>query len=60
MRASGLGEEEQLRALEEYVRGVEEELDRHNQLRGGMVLAVSVSRPFPFDLLSPSLFFVLE
>jgi hypothetical protein len=41
MRASCLEEGEQLGGLEEYVRGVEEELVGHNRLRGGMMLAVS-------------------
>src|SRR5699024_10157252 len=39
MRPSTVGEEEQLQILEAYVRSIEEELQRHNQLRSPMLLA---------------------
>lgn len=39
MRPSTVGEEEQLQVLDAYVRGVEEELQGHNQLRSPMLLA---------------------
>lgn len=39
MRPSNMSEEEQLRTLEAYVRGIEEELQGHNQLRSPMQLA---------------------
>lgn len=42
MFASQLLEVDQLRALQTYVHGVEEELQRHNELRGPMQLAYSV------------------
>ncbi|KFY11220.1 hypothetical protein V492_04572 [Pseudogymnoascus sp. VKM F-4246] len=45
MRASSLEEGEQLGALEEYVRGVEEELMGHNRLRGAMMLAFTPRAP---------------
>ncbi|KFY99600.1 hypothetical protein V498_00637, partial [Pseudogymnoascus sp. VKM F-4517 (FW-2822)] len=45
MRASSLEEGEQLAALEEYVRGVEEELMGHNRLRGAMMLAFTPRAP---------------
>ena len=41
MLASQLLEVDQLRALTTYVRNVEEELKRHNELRGAILLAVS-------------------
>lgn len=41
MRASNLMEEDQLRTLTDYVSGIEEELQKHNQLRSPMSLAVS-------------------
>jgi hypothetical protein len=41
MFASQLLEVDQLRALQAYVHGVEEELQRHNELRGPMQLAYS-------------------
>jgi hypothetical protein len=41
MRASNLMETDQLRTLSDYVAGIEEELQRHNQLRSPMLLAVS-------------------
>lgn len=58
MRASSLEEGEQLGSLEEYVRGVEEELMGHNRLRGAMMLAVSLSSFlfFFFGLPLPPLF----
>lgn len=42
LRRSELSEEEQLGVLEEYVRNCEEELDRHNGIRGGMGVAFSM------------------
>ncbi|ELR08326.1 hypothetical protein VC83_04663 [Pseudogymnoascus destructans] len=45
MRASCLEEGEQLGGLEEYVRGVEEELVGHNRLRGAMILAFTPRAP---------------
>ena len=51
MRASSLEEGEQLGSLEEYVRGVEEELMGHNRLRGAMMLAVRISLFFFFVFL---------
>ena len=41
MRASNLMEQDQLRTLIQYVAGIEEELQKHNQLRSPMLLAVS-------------------
>lgn len=41
MRASNLMEQDQLRTLADYVQGIEEELQKHNQLRSSMSLAVS-------------------
>ncbi|SPO03255.1 related to SEC7, component of non-clathrin vesicle coat [Cephalotrichum gorgonifer] len=41
MRASNLGEEQQLRTLEAYVKSIEEELQAHNQLRSPMLVAFS-------------------
>lgn len=41
MVASNMKESDQLRALECYVRNIEAELTRHNELRGAMLLAVS-------------------
>lgn len=41
MRASNLMEQDQLRTLTDYVTGIEEELQKHNQLRSPMLLAVS-------------------
>lgn len=43
MRASTLSEDEQFAYLTDYVSGVEEELGKHQMVRGGMGLAVSVS-----------------
>lgn len=48
MRASNLMEADQLQTLITYVAGIEEELQKHNQLRSPMLLAVSHS----YDLLS--------
>ncbi|KAL8628318.1 hypothetical protein Q9189_005978 [Teloschistes chrysophthalmus] len=45
MVASVLLEVDQLRALTTYVRNVEEELQRHNELRGAMLLAFSTRHP---------------
>ena len=42
MVASVLLEVDQLRALSTYVKNIEEELEKHNELRGAMLLAVSV------------------
>jgi hypothetical protein len=41
MMASALLEVDQLKALQTYVKNVEEELTKHNELRGAMQLAVS-------------------
>ena len=41
MVASVLMEVDQLKGLRGYVRNIEEELERHNELRGAMLLAVS-------------------
>ncbi len=41
MRASNLMEQDQLRTLTDYVAGIEEDLQKHNQLRSSMLLAVS-------------------
>ena len=54
MRASTLSEDEQLAYLTDYVNGVEEELGKHQIVRGGMALAVS-SISLPHILLSPPL-----
>jgi hypothetical protein len=48
MRASNLMEQDQLRTLIAYVQGIEEELQKHNQLRSSMLLAVSLT----FDYIS--------
>ncbi|KIW28640.1 uncharacterized protein PV07_08284 [Cladophialophora immunda] len=45
MFASQLMEVDQLRALQTYVTNVEEELQRHNELRGLMLLAFTVKHP---------------
>ncbi len=45
MFASQLLEVDQLRALQTYVKNVEEELQRHNELRGPMLLAFSSRHP---------------
>ncbi|KAE8144380.1 hypothetical protein BDV25DRAFT_145683 [Aspergillus avenaceus] len=45
MVASNLPEEEQLKALQAYVKNVEEDLQRHNELRPAMVLAFSPRHP---------------
>lgn len=52
MRASNLMEQDQLTTLLTYVDGIEEELQKHNQLRSPMLLAVS-SYPvlFQFDII---------
>lgn len=42
MRSSSLMEADQLRTLTDYVTGVEEELQKHNDLRSAMLLAVSL------------------
>jgi len=53
MRASNLLEQDQLKTLTDYVAGIEEELQKHNQLRSPMLLAVCLPRPHvpPFLLL---------
>jgi hypothetical protein len=43
MVASSLSEQDQLRALENYVANIEAELKKHNELRHAMQVAVSVS-----------------
>ncbi|KIW88954.1 uncharacterized protein Z519_10438 [Cladophialophora bantiana CBS 173.52] len=45
MFASQLMEVDQLRALQTYVSNVEEELQKHNELRGLMLLAFTVKHP---------------
>ena len=45
LMASNLPEEAQLEALRRYVRSVEEELARHNELRSGVVMAFSPRGP---------------
>ncbi|PBP25207.1 hypothetical protein BUE80_DR003704 [Diplocarpon rosae] len=45
MRASNLMEADQLRTLSDYVAGVEEELQNHNQLRNPMLLAFTPRHP---------------
>jgi hypothetical protein len=47
MMASNLMEVDQLRALTDYVKNVEEELSRHNELRAPMLIAVSDLTTFP-------------
>jgi hypothetical protein len=46
MRASNLMETDQLATLVAYVAGIEEELQKHNQLRNPMLLAVSPSQAY--------------
>ncbi|CAG7996570.1 unnamed protein product [Penicillium salamii] len=45
MVASNLNEEEQLQALQDYVKNVEDDLSRHNELRSAMNLAFSPRHP---------------
>jgi hypothetical protein len=45
MVASNLTEEEQLKALQGYVKNVEEDLSRHNEMRSAMNLAFSPRHP---------------
>ncbi|KAJ9297006.1 hypothetical protein DTO271G3_4767 [Paecilomyces variotii] len=45
MVASNLPEEEQLNALQNYVKNVEAELQKHNELRPAMILAFSPKHP---------------
>jgi hypothetical protein len=45
MMASSLSAEDQLKALQNYVKKVEEELQKHNELRQPMVLAFSSRHP---------------
>ncbi|PVH95402.1 hypothetical protein DM02DRAFT_537455 [Periconia macrospinosa] len=45
MMASNLMEVDQLRALTDYVKNVEEELSRHNELRAPMLIAFSPRHP---------------
>ena len=44
MMASALMEVDQLKALTAYVKNIEDELQKHNELRSAMLLAVSVTR----------------
>ncbi|KAL5323476.1 hypothetical protein ACEPPN_008013 [Leptodophora sp. 'Broadleaf-Isolate-01'] len=45
MRASNLMEADQLRTLTDYVAGIEDELQKHNQLRSPMLLAFTPRHP---------------
>ncbi|RHZ49057.1 hypothetical protein CDV55_101043 [Aspergillus turcosus] len=45
MAASALPEEDQLKALQTYVKNVEDDLSRHNELRPAMMLAFSPRHP---------------
>lgn len=45
MRASNLMEQDQLKTLTDYVSGIEEELQKHNQLRSPMLLAFTPRHP---------------
>jgi hypothetical protein len=45
MAASALPEAEQLKALQTYVKNVEDDLSRHNELRPAMILAFSPRHP---------------
>ncbi|KAJ5358107.1 hypothetical protein N7541_005265 [Penicillium brevicompactum] len=45
MVASNLNEEDQLKALQDYVKNVEDDLSRHNELRSAMNLAFSPRHP---------------
>ncbi|PYH76056.1 Sec7 domain protein [Aspergillus uvarum CBS 121591] len=45
MVASALPEADQLKALQAYVKNVEDELQRHNELRSAMILAFSPRHP---------------
>ncbi|KAL5334172.1 hypothetical protein BJX70DRAFT_402820 [Aspergillus crustosus] len=45
MMAANLSEADQLKTLQNYVNNVEEELQRHNELRSAMVLAFSPRHP---------------
>ncbi|XMA14032.1 hypothetical protein WAI453_006823 [Rhynchosporium graminicola] len=45
MRASNLMEADQLRTLSDYVSGIEDELQKHNQLRNPMLLAFTPRHP---------------
>jgi hypothetical protein len=45
MMASNLMEVDQLKALSAYVKSIEEDLQKHNQLRGAMLLAFSPRHP---------------
>lgn len=45
MVASNLTEEDQLKALQAYVKNVEDDLQRHNELRSAMTLAFSPRHP---------------
>ncbi|RDL32563.1 Sec7 protein [Venustampulla echinocandica] len=45
MRASNLMEADQLQTLQTYVAGIEEELQKHNQLRNPMLLAFTPRHP---------------
>jgi hypothetical protein len=50
MRASNLMEPDQLRTLLAYVAGIEEELQKHNQLRSPMLIAVSHPKYMPLGI----------
>lgn len=50
MVASALMEVDQLKALTTYVKNVEEELQRHNEFRGPMLLAVSSQNHVNFEI----------
>jgi hypothetical protein len=45
MMASNLTEEDQLKKLQDYVKNVEDDLQRHNELRSAMTLAFSPRHP---------------
>jgi hypothetical protein len=45
MMASNLSEEDQLKKLQDYVKNVEDDLQRHNELRSAMTLAFSPRHP---------------
>lgn len=50
MVASALMEVDQLRALTTYVKNIEDELQKHNELRGPMLLAVSPESHIPIPM----------
>jgi len=55
MMASQLMEVDQLKALKDYVANVESELQKHNELRGAVLLAVSTAPPFLHPLILDAL-----